>query len=114
MHTAVHTVASNMLSDGRRTRQLRERNQAQLFFLRQGGALLMNERLIDIPDHNDSLSRGHHPTVDAARWWRTRLYGVYKRGFERADLSIGRRITWLEKIGGHLVDYHFVVPDIKH
>lgn len=99
-------------------------NQEEMFKLRKSGLLPMNERIMNVRQHT-----GIHHMRDYRQllgdWWnaedyydnplyfRTRLYGVYKKGFEiRPDTELGKEVLFVDSETG--AGFRFQVPDIRH
>ena len=115
--------ANSQLSDGRTIRALvdtkgtlgkRGKNaftQVEMFELRPKGLLPSNERPMNVKEHDESIRSGAWKEISANSWWRTNLYGVYRKGFEKdLDVQIGEKVVWVEDGIAPV----FNVPDVKH
>jgi hypothetical protein len=99
-------------------------DQTGVFKLRKSGLLPMNERIMNAKEHTDVHDLRVYDRL-FGDWWdakdhvgknlyfRTGLYGVYKKGFEiNPDIELGSEVLLIDSETG--ADYKFHVPDVSH
>ncbi len=83
--------------------------QKQMFNLHKSGLYLPeSEGIMSVKEHDQSIQSGASLSINVNNWWRTKEYGFYPKGFEKASIPLGNQLIYVEDNVSRVLE----IPDV--